>query len=74
LIESADDVAVSLAVPVPDAYVILDQAHAEAQEKGISALRDVGIHQVGRYGRWEYGSMEEAVLQGRDAAMDIISK
>jgi protoporphyrinogen oxidase len=74
LIDGADDVAVSLAVPVPDAYVVLDHEHARAQEQGISALRELDVHPVGRYGRWEYGSMEEAVLQGRDAAIAILAR
>ena len=72
LIRSRDDIAVALAVPVSHAYVVLDHAHADAQERALASLRCRGIRQVGRYGRWEYGSMEEAVLQGRDAARDLL--
>jgi len=30
-----------------------------------------GIHCVGRYGRWEYGSMESAIAQGLEAGEKI---
>jgi hypothetical protein len=32
-----------------------------------------GIHSIGRYGRWEYGSMEDAIHQGMETAAALAS-
>jgi protoporphyrinogen oxidase len=34
----------------------------------IEHLRAHGVLVAGRYGNWEYSSMEDAILSGRDAA------
>jgi protoporphyrinogen oxidase len=53
---------------IPVAYVLFDHDHAAARAQVIAHLRRHGVHVAGRYGNWEYSSMEDAVLSGRDAA------
>lgn len=73
LIEGPADVVASVVVQVPDAYVVLDHAHAEATATARAALAECGIHQIGRYGLWEYGSMEEAIHQGVNTVDALIT-
>jgi protoporphyrinogen oxidase len=56
---------------VEHAYVIYDEAYAAARDSILSFLRGEGIYSVGRYGKWVYASMEDALLDGREAARGI---
>lgn len=59
---------------LPSAYVLFDHAHAEAVPCLLQHLRaEGGIHSIGRYGRWTYGGMEDAMLDGRRTAQRIDS-
>ncbi|HEX9602471.1 MAG TPA: FAD-dependent oxidoreductase [Myxococcales bacterium] len=53
---------------IPVAYVLFDHEHAAARAQVIAHLHGHGVHVAGRYGNWEYSSMEDAILSGRDAA------
>jgi protoporphyrinogen oxidase len=56
---------------IPVAYVLFDHAHAAARETVLQHLSLHGIQVAGRYGRWEYSSMEDALLSGREAARKL---
>ena len=34
-------------------------------------LEKFGIHSIGRYGSWEYSTMEDALRQGRETARKL---
>ena len=53
---------------IPEAYVIYDEAYPEARALIHSWLQDQDILSTGRYGDWNYSSMEDALLNGREAA------
>lgn len=53
---------------IPNAYVIYDEHYHEAREIIHNWLNDVDILSVGRYGDWNYSSMEDALLDGKRAA------
>ena len=53
---------------IDHAYVVFDDDHFPALEVIQPYLRSVGIQSTGRYGGWNYSSMEDALLFGRDAA------
>jgi protoporphyrinogen oxidase len=53
---------------IPVAYVLFDHHHAAARAHVVAHLRRHGVHVAGRYGNWEYSSMEDAILSGRAAA------
>lgn len=53
---------------ISPAYVIYDAARRPALDVILPFLEQEGIASVGRYGAWEYASMEDALLAGRAAA------
>ena len=59
---------------LPGAYVIYDAKRDETVAALLSFFRKNHVHSVGRYGRWEYGSMESAMEQGIQAAREILGK
>jgi len=50
------------------AYVVHDHHRKRTLPHILTALRERGIHSVGRYGGWGYGGMESAILEGIEVA------
>jgi protoporphyrinogen oxidase len=50
------------------AYVIFDHAYYEALATIEPFLEKERVVSAGRYGRWTYCSMEDAILMGQEAA------
>ncbi|MFH1529923.1 MAG: FAD-dependent oxidoreductase [Pseudomonadota bacterium] len=63
-----DDVAVCQRRRIPHGYVIYDHDYPAAREATLGALTARGVISTGRYGKWVYASMEDALLDGRAAA------
>jgi protoporphyrinogen oxidase len=55
-------------IPIKHAYVIYDRFRSQHLEPIIQFLRSLHIYPIGRYGLWEYTTMEEAILQGKEVA------
>ena len=53
---------------IKHAYVIYDRFRSKHLPRIIQFLRSSQIYPLGRYGLWEYATMEEAILQGKEAA------
>ncbi len=53
------------------AYVIYDRHRAAHVPRILAALGDHGIHSTGRFGSWEYSSMETAIQAGMQVAERI---
>ena len=68
MVHSADDVRFARAREIPHAYVLYDEAYGAAKAEILRFLEHAGILTVGRYGQWEYSSMEDALLGGRACA------
>jgi len=60
-------------VDIKYAYVVFDSHMERALPVIKDYLASVGIHAIGRYGAWEYSSMEDALLEGRDTA-DLVRR
>lgn len=71
MIHSADDVLFSQAREIPHAYVLYDDAYGPAKAEILRFLEHAGILIAGRYGQWEYSSMEDAILAGRACARTL---
>jgi protoporphyrinogen oxidase len=71
MIHSVDDVLFARANEIPHAYVLYDAAYGEAKREILRFLEHARIQTAGRYGQWEYSSMEDAILGGRAAAQAI---
>ncbi len=63
---------VARARTIPVAYVLFDHAHAAARAQVLAHLDAAGVQVAGRYGRWEYSSMEDALLTGQEAARRLV--
>lgn len=68
LIRHPDDVLFASARAIPNAYVLYDGAYGAAKQTITTFLAEAGIQIAGRYGSWEYSSMEDAVIAGRTTA------
>lgn len=54
------------------AYVIYDKNRQKALDHIFPFLEKNHIHSTGRYGGWKYSFMEEAILDGKEAAEKTI--
>lgn len=68
VIESARDVRFVRARHLEQAYVIYDAARAPALSVIEPYLESLGVISTGRYGAWNYSSMEDALVFGAGAA------
>ncbi len=53
------------------AYVIFDEHRRKSLPVIQAYLEGLGIHSIGRYGGWDYGSMGDALIEGRDCAIRL---
>lgn len=53
---------------IEHAYVVFDDEYAGATAEIHAWLASVGVRSCGRYGAWIYNSMEDSMIQGREAA------
>jgi protoporphyrinogen oxidase len=67
-VASAADVLFMDVHAIPHAYVIYDERYGPARQAITAWLENRDILVAGRYGRWEYSSMEDALLAGRECA------
>jgi protoporphyrinogen oxidase len=68
LLRANDEIMVQDVARIEYAYVLYDFNRIQALDTIFSYLRRHQIHSTGRYGAWEYASMETAILQGKQAA------
>lgn len=71
IIEKPDDVAFARARFIKHAYVVFDHHYYAALDVLKPFFREHAIIPAGRYGDWNYSSMEDALLFGRNAAQAI---
>jgi len=71
LLRQEDEILVKEAFLTPCAYVIYDYARDRNLETIQAYLRAHRIFSIGRYGDWEYSSMEDAILAGKRIAQWI---
>jgi len=71
MIGSAADVLFTEPRVIRNAYVLYDAHYGQARQTVIDFLGEAGIRTAGRYGNWEYSSMEDALLGGRAAAEQV---
>jgi protoporphyrinogen oxidase len=74
LLRSRDEVLFAFARHIHGAYVLYDRHYAGAKETILDFLSAWKVETCGRYGNWEYGGMEDAMLSGRAAARHVIER
>jgi protoporphyrinogen oxidase len=65
------DVAFAETQVVDPAYVVFDAHHAASRRRIVRHLEARDVFPRGRYGSWDYGSMEDAMIQGREVAQRL---
>lgn len=55
-------------IKIPVAYCIYEHKRPPIVQKLMAELQDRNIHQIGRYGRWEYNAMQDAIIDGKNLA------
>ncbi len=63
-----DEIVVADVRDIKYAYVLFDRHRARALPAILEELKARGIYSIGRYGRWEHTSMEDAISQGKNLA------
>jgi protoporphyrinogen oxidase len=68
ILRSSDRIVYSRVGVLDPAYVIYDRFRARSVPGVLQALAGHGIHAAGRFGAWEYSSMEAAIRAGAEIA------
>ena len=71
IFRSDDELVVADVKDIRYAYVLFDQHRTRALPAILEELARRGIHSIGRYGRWEHTSMEDAMAQGKQLAEQL---
>src|SRR5215467_1391956 len=69
-----DEIVVADVKDLHYAYVYFDRHRARALPAILAELERRGIYSIGRYGRWEHTSMEDAIGQGKQLAERFLSQ
>lgn len=68
ILQPSDEIVCTDIRDIRYAYVLFDKHRGRAIPAILSELEGRGIYSVGRYGRWEHTSMEDAIAQGKTLA------
>ncbi|MCH7760431.1 FAD-dependent oxidoreductase [candidate division TA06 bacterium] len=71
LIKRGDKILFHHVIPIPYAYVIYDQHYKPSMKIIQGYLKGKGIHSIGRFGGWQYTSIEDVILEGKETAEKI---
>jgi protoporphyrinogen oxidase len=74
ILHDGDRVLTRHVLDIECAYVIFDDHRDACRQTLIDYLESHNIYPAGRYGRWEYHSMEDSILSGKNAAEAIQAK
>jgi len=68
------DVVTQKTLHLPYAYVIYNYWRENSLAALHKVLNSCGLFSVGRYGEWKYSSMQDAILDGKEVANQILEK
>jgi protoporphyrinogen oxidase len=71
VLSAADEVLFMEPARIPHAYVIFDESYEPCRKQILDYLAQNGAQSGGRWGGWNYGGMEDALLEGRLAARQL---
>lgn len=74
IIKNKKEVEVKKIMNIKYAYVIYDKNYKKAVANIHSWLLKNQVYSIGRYGKWEYSTMEEAIIQGKKIASKLLKK
>src|SRR5262249_50849734 len=68
ILQHGDRVMTRHVLDIPCAYIVFDEHRQAHLQSLIDYLESRNIFRAGRYGRWDYFSMEDSILSGKAAA------
>jgi protoporphyrinogen oxidase len=71
ILRRGDRIDIEIVFDIPCAYVLYDQERRRSVAEIQRFLREHQILSAGRYGAWEYSSMEDAIVGGTTAAREL---
>jgi UDP-galactopyranose mutase len=71
ILRRGDRILTRLDLDIQTAYVVFDEHRQKHLEALVEYLESKHIHTAGRYGRWDYYSMEDSILSGQTIAQKI---
>jgi protoporphyrinogen oxidase len=74
ILRSGDRILTRLDLDIKCAYIVFDQHRQAHLQHLIGYLESRDIHTAGRYGLWDYYSMEDSIRSGQAAAEKVASK
>jgi protoporphyrinogen oxidase len=74
LIHARDEVLLTFIRTIGCAYVVCDRSWQSNRQVALDWLHSHHVHSIGRYGGWQYGSMEDALLAGQQTADELIRR
>ena len=69
ILRASDVIAAQWVADIEDAYVVYDSHRAASVDTIQAWLKERNIVSTGRWGRWEYAAMEDAIWQGAEAVV-----
>jgi len=72
ILKESDKILVEKCFEIKCAYVIYDKNRTKIVNQIKDFLKENDIYTIGRYGSWEYAGMEDAIIQGKDIAGEIV--
>lgn len=73
ILEDGDEIVFMTPNVLSPAYVLFDHNYEQARATVLAWAQRSGVVSVGRYGRWQYNAMEDALLEGKEAAETVVS-
>jgi protoporphyrinogen oxidase len=73
ILKKSDTLPVTQFIPIRYAYVIYAPERKQMVQTIFDFLKENRIFSIGRYGEWKYSFMEEAILDGKKTAEEILS-
>ena len=73
ILRKGDKLAIVYPVLLNYAYVIYNKARSKTVTHVHNYLNMHDVYSFGRYGSWNYSSMEDAVLQGKEFAEKVLA-
>jgi protoporphyrinogen oxidase len=74
ILDPGDKILTRHVLDIPYAYVVFDRHRQDHIQELIDYLESRDIYTAGRYGRWDYYSMEDSILSGKAAAERVSTR
>jgi protoporphyrinogen oxidase len=71
ILRDSDRILTRLDLDIKTAYIIFDEHRLTHLQNLIGYLESRDIHTAGRYGQWDYYSMEDSILSGKNIAKKV---